>query len=104
MAHIIQNVEEFDALLKGDKDVLVDFFATWCGPCKMLAPILDKVASDMPQVKFGKVDVDQAMDLARRFGIRSIPDVLIFKNGAQVDHMLGLRDEDEIVETISQYL
>ena len=66
--------------------------------------ILDKISAEMTQVKFGKVDVDQAMELARRFGIRSIPDVLIFKDGVQVDHILGLRDEEEIVETISQYL
>ncbi len=103
MSNLLDVSKNFDEFI-AEGVVVVDFFATWCGPCKMLAPILDKVASDMPQVKFGKVDVDQSMDLARRFGIRSIPDVLIFKDGAQVDHMLGLRDEDEIVETISQYL
>ena len=103
MSNLLDVSKNFDEFI-AEGVVVVDFFATWCGPCKMLAPILDKVASDMPQVKFGKVDVDQAMDLARRFGIRSIPDVLIFKDVAQVDHMSGLRDEDEIVETISQYL
>ena len=103
MSNLLDVSKNFDEFIR-EGVVVVDFYATWCGPCKMLAPILDKVANDMPQVKFGKVDVDQAMDLARRFGIRSIPDVLIFKNGVQVDHMLGLRDEEEIVETISQYL
>ena len=103
MSNLLDVSKNFDEFI-AEGVVVVDFFATWCGPCKMLAPILDKVAGDMPQVKFGKVDVDRAMDLARRFGIRSIPDVLIFKDGVQVDHMLGLRDEEEIVETISQYL
>ena len=103
MSNLLDVSKNFDEFIR-EGVVVVDFYATWCGPCKMLAPILDKVANDMPQVKFGKVDVDQAMDIARRFGIRSIPDVFIFKNGVQVDHMLGLRDEEEIVETISQYL
>lgn len=103
MSNLVDVSKNFDEFI-AEGVVVVDFFATWCGPCKMLAPILDKVSAEMTQVKFGKVDVDQAMELARRFGIRSIPDVLIFKNGVQVDHILGLRDEDEIVETISQYL
>ncbi len=103
MSNLLDVSKNFDEFIK-EGVVVVDFYATWCGPCKMLAPILDKVSADMPQVRFGKVDVDQAMDLARRFGIRSIPDLLIFKNGVQVDHILGLRDEEEMVEIISQYI
>ena len=103
MSNLLDVSKNFDEFI-AEGVVVVDFFATWCGPCKMLTPILDKVSADMTQVKFGKVDVDQAMDLARRFSIRSIPDVLIFKDGVRVDHILGLCDEDELVQTISQYL
>ena len=103
MSNLLDVSKNFDKFIS-EGLVVVDFFATWCGPCKMLAPIMDKISAEMPQVKFGKVDVDQAMDLAKSFGIRSIPTVIIFKDGQQVDLFRGLRDEEEIVETISQYL
>ena len=82
----------------------VDFWATWCGPCKMLAPILDEVSEKMPEVKFGKVDVDKAMDLAKRFKIVSIPNVCIFKNGELVDRIIGFSEEDELTQVISKHI
>ena len=103
MSNILDVSKNFDEFIS-EGVVVIDFFATWCGPCKMLAPIIDKIAGDMPQVKFGKVDVDQAMDLARRFGIRSIPTVIIFKDGVQVELVRGLQDEEFLVETISSHM
>ena len=83
---------------------VVDFWATWCGPCKMLAPILDDVAGSVTDAKFGKVDVDNAPELAKRFGIMAIPNVCIFKDGQLVDRIVGLCDEDELSETIKKHL
>ena len=103
MSNILDVSKNFDEFIS-EGVVVIDFFATWCGPCKMLAPIIDKIADDMPQVKFGKVDVDQAMDLAKRFGIRSIPTVIIFKDGVQVELVRGLQDEEFLVETISSHM
>ena len=97
---VAENFDEF--VRKGT--VVVDFWATWCGPCKMLSPILDEVAEKLTSVKFGKVDVDNAMELAKRFKIVSIPNVCIFKDGELVDRMIGLCDEDELTETISKHI
>ena len=96
MARIIQNVEEFDALLKGEKDVLVDFFATWCGPCKMFAPTFDEFAEEHSEIECVKVDVDICRDIARRYGIMSIPTIILFKNGEPVKKNVGTLDLEEL--------
>ncbi len=96
MAHIIQNVEEFDALIKGEKPVLVDFFATWCGPCKMFAPTFDEFAADHNEIECVKVDVDQCRELAIRFGIMSIPTIILIKNGEAAKKNIGTLDLEEL--------
>ena len=73
--------------------VLVDFFATWCGPCKMLAPVLEKVADKHPDVKVVKVDVDHANALASSYGVMGVPTILVFKNGEIVNKAVGYRNE-----------
>ena len=86
---------------KSEKTVIVDFYADWCGPCKMMAPIIDKVAEELgDSVKVGKVNTDENMDLAEEYGIMSIPTIMIFKNG-QVDKVFnGVTDKNELLDAI----
>lgn len=92
------NNENFDELIN-EELVLVDFFATWCGPCRMLSPIIEEVANE-ENVKVIKVDVDKHEDIAKRFGIMSIPTVIVFKNGEEVNKSIGLVSKEEIISWI----
>jgi thioredoxin 1 len=85
-------------VLRSDKPVLVDFWATWCGPCRMLAPAVAAIAEEKADVlKVGKVDVDQETELARRFGIMSIPTLILFKDGQAVKQTMGFQPKDALL-------
>ena len=104
MARLI-NSTDFPALVQDDKPLVVDFFATWCGPCKKLSPTLDEVSEEFgDRVNIVKVDVDESEDLAMTYGIRSVPTVLFFKNGQQVDKFVGALPKSEIVSKIENQL
>ena len=85
--------------------VLVDFWATWCGPCRMIAPALEELATEMAgKVKIAKVDVDENSEIASRFGIRSIPCLILFKNGAEADRVVGAKGKAELKSWIESFL
>lgn len=97
MAEITITNKNFDQeVLASDKPVLVDFWATWCGPCHMLAPIVEEIAESRSDIKVGKVNVDEEGELAVRFGISSIPTVMVFKNGELTAQSVGYRPRAEI--------
>ena len=81
MVHVVTEVNEFQTLLKENNLVIVDFFATWCGPCKMIAPLLEKFQNEYSNIKFLKIDVDQLGSLAQEYNVSSMPTLILFKNG-----------------------
>jgi thioredoxin 1 len=96
---------DFDReVVKADKLVIVDFWAEWCGPCKMIAPLLEEIAREMPdKVKIVKVNVEQEQDLAQKFGIYNIPTLLFFKGGAVKEQMVGTAPKKVLVEKINSH-
>ena len=95
----------FETAIKGDKPVLVDFFATWCGPCRMVSPLVEELAEEYEgRAVIGKVDVDQEMGLAQRFGVMSIPTLIVLKDGKLADKIIGACPKEEIAAMIDRCL
>lgn len=95
------NKNDFDSVVKqSSKTVLVDFWASWCGPCRMIAPVLEEVAAERPDVKVCKVNVDEEQELAISYGVSSIPTLLVFKNGQVVKQSVGAIPKQKILEML----
>ncbi len=91
-----------EEVFSSEKPVVVDFWADWCMPCKMLAPILETVEEENPQVRFAKVNISEYPDIAEKFGVMSIPTLILFKNGDNIDASVGLISKSEIEKFIDQ--
>jgi len=102
MAALHINKDNFQELvLNADIPVLVDFFATWCGPCKMIAPILEEIADEHPEIRVCKIDVDQESELTSQFGITSVPTLLVFRDGEMVSKTTGARPKQAILDLLN---
>lgn len=88
-------------VLKSDKKVIVDFYADWCGPCQMVAPILEEIAKEKPDIKVGKVNVDEENGLAMKYKVSSIPFLAVFENGALKNQSVGFQGKEKILEMLS---
>ena len=90
----------FNEIKNGDKPVLIDFYATWCGPCRMVAPIIEEIASERGDIAVGKVNVDESPELAAEFGVYSIPTLVVLKGGGEVSRSQGARPKEKILELL----
>ena len=102
MAKII-NSQEFDNTIESGV-VVVDFFATWCGPCKMLSPVIDELSGELENVNFVKVDIDQSMDLAQKFKIVSVQTLKVYKNGEEVDTLMGFMPKEVLKSKVEAHI
>mmetsp|Transcript_9996 Transcript_9996/g.15979 ORF Transcript_9996/g.15979 Transcript_9996/m.15979 type:complete len:105 (-) Transcript_9996:286-600(-) len=99
----INNMSEFNALMETSKTklVVVDFTASWCGPCKMIAPVFEKMAAENPDVEFAKCDVDEADDVAGNCGIQAMPTFMFYKGGSKIDEMKGA-DPNKLMQLVAK--
>ena len=101
MSVLALNENNFEEeVLKSNNKVLVDFYADWCGPCKMMSPIIDEIAEEMQGVKVGKVNVDNNQELAIKYDVMSIPTIIVFEKGVQKKTFIGVTDKNEIIEQL----
>ena len=99
------NSQSFEEVIAGDQPVLVDFWATWCGPCRMIAPVIEQVAAEFEgRAVVGKVDVDEEPGLAQRFGVMSIPTLVVLKDGKVVEQAVGARGRADVAAMIERHL
>lgn len=96
------NSENFESeVLNANEKVLVDFYADWCGPCKMMAPVIEELAEELQgKAKVGKINVDESTDTATQYEVMSIPTIIIFKNGKEVKRFIGVRDKQELLNEV----
>ena len=103
MSLVTLNNSNFEAeVLKSDKPVLVDFWAAWCGPCRMIGPVVEEIANEQSAVKVGKLNVDESGELAASYGVMSIPTLILFKNGKPAAQVVGVQPKAALLQMIGQ--
>lgn len=94
------NAQTFHSFINTPQITLVDFYADWCGPCKMIAPILEQLSQETAQIHFGKINVDEAGDIAQEYNVSSIPSLLVFQNGSVINTIVGAQGKDAIKKAL----
>jgi len=97
----ITNENFNEEVLESNKTTIVDFYADWCGPCKMMSPVIDKIAEENDNIKVGKLNVDEAQDIAMKYNVMSIPTIIIFKNGIESKRFVGVTSKSEILNALN---
>ena len=100
MSAKVINKNNFNEILESDKKILLDFYASWCGPCRMLAPVIDKIADEHPEFLVGKINVDEEEEIAMKFGVSSIPALFVVENGKIINQSLGAIPEQAILNLL----
>ena len=100
MAVVNVTADNLEEIKKSDKKVLLDFYATWCGPCKMLSPIVDQIAEEHPEYLVGKVDVGENTDIAEQYGVMSVPTLVVLDYGEVIEKVTGFRPKEKILELL----
>jgi thioredoxin 1 len=98
----LEKTNEFDSIISKNKHVLVDFYATWCGPCRMLSPVLEELSEDLPELTILKVNVDEHSELAAKFHVTAIPTMIEFKDAKQVDLFRGFLSKEDLHEALEK--
>jgi thioredoxin 1 len=104
MSELTITDQNFSAeVLENKKPILVDFWAPWCGPCQMMGPIIEEVAAEIGEkASVGKLNVDENQEMAEKYGVSSIPTIIFFKDGKEVERMIGVRDKNELVKKLAE--
>lgn len=102
MSVLSVNENNFEEVIKTDKPILIDFWASWCGPCRMMSPVIDEIAEEMGEtVRVCKINIDEEKNLAVKYNVMSIPTFIVLKNGKEVGRTIGVQDKNEIIKMIS---
>lgn len=101
MSALVINKDNFQKeVLESDRPVLLDFWASWCGPCKSISPVIDEISAEHPEIKVCKINIDQEQELAEKFNIMSVPTLLVVKEGKAVNQSVGLRSKNQILQML----